>query len=97
MPIGQTNLRCHPEVLKEKVHETVKNLRLLQLSDETALFNLQQSVTEREKELGDVQINHPVVVGWFSDNKLLSVGSLIIENGIADIGILTHPQARRKG
>ena len=77
--------------------KTVKNLRLLQPSDESALFSLQQSVTNHEKELGDVDIKHPVVIGWFSNSELLSVGSLIIENDIADLGILTHPQARGKG
>ena len=77
--------------------KTVKNIRLLQLSDETALEVLKQSVTSRERELGDIDIRHPVVMGYFSDNKLLSVGSLIVENNIADIGILTHSEARGKG
>ena len=78
-------------------YETAINMRLLQSSDQAALFSLQESVTNYEKKLGDINIEHPVVIGWFSDSKLLCVGSLIIEDEIADIGILTHPQARGKG
>ena len=78
-------------------YKPVKNLRLLQASDEAALVKLQHSVTNYERELGDVNIEHPIVIGWFAESELLSIGSLIVENEIADIGILTHPQARGKG
>ena len=74
------------------------NLRLLHSSDKAAIKNLQQDVTPLERQLGEVNLEHSVVLGWFSpDNRLLCVGSLIIEKNLADIGILTHPNARNQG
>jgi predicted GNAT family acetyltransferase len=73
-------------------------VRRLEDNDETHLKRLQQACTERDLELGDVQIDHPLVYGCFVGEDLASVASVIHQdNRIADIGVLTHPKYRQKG
>jgi GNAT superfamily N-acetyltransferase len=72
-------------------------VRVLNPSDAALLEALNDACSETEQELGDVQIDQPLVVGWLEDGQLLAAASQLLNGEIADIGVLTHPDARGRG
>lgn len=73
------------------------HIRPLLPTDSAALSVLQQAATARERELGTIELDHSVVLGWFEQARLLGAGSLIYDGEVADVGVLTHPAARGRG
>jgi GNAT superfamily N-acetyltransferase len=72
-------------------------VRVLNAGDAELLAQLHQACPEQDRELGDVYITQPLVVGWFEDERLLAAASHLVDGAMADIGVLTHPDARGRG
>ncbi|GGR41854.1 GNAT family N-acetyltransferase [Deinococcus ruber] len=69
-------------------------IRRLQQEDASSLDDLNAAVSDLERDLGNVSMEHDVVLGYFEAGRLLGAASLIIEDDVADVGVLTHPEAR---
>jgi len=65
--------------------------------DAPALAALLQAATAREGQLANVQLGHLVALGFFEVGQLRGAASLIDEDGVVDVGVLTHPGARGCG
>lgn len=73
-------------------------LKKLSESDRTAFNDLKARTSEKDNETSFVEMDHPVVFGCLFDNKLVAVSSnLNWGEYIADIGILTDSNYRKKG
>lgn len=67
--------------------------------DDAALFDeLQATCSEEDRDLAEISIEDIAPHGYFVDDKLVSVASLLEETeDIVDIGVITHPDYRRRG
>ena len=73
-------------------------LRRLDAKDCDALENLQARSSRRDLERSQIAIDDPLVLGYFQDQQLMSVASLLYRgNRVADVGVLTSPEARGRG
>lgn len=81
------DLPCHAE-----------RIRPLTAADAPLLADLQAACEARELELSKVNIDDPYIVGYFDGAALAGAGSLLIgEHDLYDIGVLTHPDHRKRG
>jgi RimJ/RimL family protein N-acetyltransferase len=75
-----------------------ENIAALTSSNKKQLTALLARCSDKDKELGEVSLDDPVVLGYFNGDELAGVGSLLHENNnIADIGILVVPESRKQG
>ncbi|UYO99347.1 GNAT family N-acetyltransferase [Oceanotoga sp. DSM 15011] len=71
--------------------------RLLTKKDLNILNDMKTYCTKEELEMGFVEIDHEGIMGCFDGEKLVSAGSYIYwGDRIGDIGILTHPEYRKR-
>jgi hypothetical protein len=63
------------------------------------LRELHHACPDEDCKLGEVEIGHPVVLGFIEEGRILGAASYMFEaaHPIADIGVLVHPQTRRRG
>jgi ribosomal protein S18 acetylase RimI-like enzyme len=74
------------------------NITALNSSDKGQLDILFARCSEKDKELGEVSLDDPVILGYFKNDRLFGVGSLLYQgDSIADIGIIVDPAARNRG
>lgn len=70
-------------------------IRVLTRDDDALLTDLQAQCTADERDLSEISIADPLVVGWFDGDRLAGVGSLLErQHDIDDIGVITHPAYR---
>lgn len=70
-------------------------IRVLTHDDYALLTDLQAQCTADERELSQISIVDPLIVGWFDGDRLAGVGSLLQRpHEIDDIGVITHPAWR---
>ncbi len=70
----------------------------LAADDAAALADLQAACSERERGWAQISIDDPFAVGWWDQERLLGAASLLFPAaGIADVGVLVRPPARRRG
>lgn len=85
----------------ESFHETtIENgdFRKIGDSDKEAFNALKKRTTPEDDELSFVEMDHPVIFGCYMDDKLVSVSSnLNWGEHLADIGILTDSEYRKRG
>lgn len=67
-------------------------------NDDKEMFDIfLESCSDEDKEVGQVSLEDPVAYGYVIDNKIVSVASLWhFGENISDVGVLTHPDYRRK-
>jgi GNAT superfamily N-acetyltransferase len=84
-----------------------ERVRQLQVADSVALTDLHRACPALEQRLANVSIDHPAVFGSFGDEGdeadgsagLLAAASFIDSDrdAISDVGVLVHPEHRRRG
>lgn len=73
-------------------------VRRLAPEDQHLLDELLRTSGPEATAEADVSVDHPVAVGIVEDDRLLAVASLLdMGHGTVDVGVLVHPQARRRG
>jgi len=73
-------------------------VRQLGREDAALLEELNAACTPHDRRQGEVEIDHPVVVGCFDDGRLAAAASFIFYGeAVADVGVITHPEARGRG
>ncbi|MDD3049306.1 MAG: GNAT family N-acetyltransferase [Bacilli bacterium] len=72
-------------------------VRQLQYEDEELLTMMKQECNSSEVELAQIMIHDIHVLGAFVEDKLVGVSSILDLWGTYDVGILVHPQYRRRG
>lgn len=73
-------------------------IRPLSVADTPLIRRFQAACTPRDLQLGQIEPDDPVVVGYFVDDQLAGIGSLLYWGyDIADIGIISHPAYRKRG
>jgi GNAT superfamily N-acetyltransferase len=73
-------------------------VRLLLPPDGPLLDDLVRAAGPEEAEEADVSIAHPCAVGILDGGRLVAAASLIdVGRTAVDVGVLVHPQARRRG
>lgn len=73
-------------------------LRQLSVADTDIIRQLQAACSAYEIQLGQIEPDDPLIVGYFEDDHLAGIGSLLYwSHDIADIGIITHPAYRGHG
>ncbi|GAB3529761.1 GNAT family N-acetyltransferase [Arthrobacter monumenti] len=87
---------ARPDLLQES---PVNALRQLTEQDRTAFEEFQAAASEQDLDDAYVELGHWAVFGSFENNRLVSAASMYPwrDSEIADIGILTLPQFRKKG
>lgn len=71
--------------------------RLMTKDDKELLNELHSACTEEEIEAAYIEYDHEIINGIFKDGKLVSCSSVLDWNTFYDIGIITHPNHRKKG
>jgi ribosomal protein S18 acetylase RimI-like enzyme len=73
-------------------------VRPLTPADAPLLAALHAACDAKELALSKVNIDDPYIVGYFDGEVLAGAGSLLIgEHDLYDIGVLTHPNYRKRG
>lgn len=72
-------------------------LRQLTLDDGDQMTALHNANTPADVEEGFVEVTHEIAFGCFAGDQLVAASSGYRRTGFMDIGVLTHPQFRRKG
>jgi GNAT superfamily N-acetyltransferase len=73
------------------------DLRSLTLDDADALATMQQACHPDEVDEGEVSVEDEIGFGLFLDTTLATVATGFRLTGFMDIGVLTHPNFRRRG
>lgn len=73
------------------------DLRPLTLDDADALATMQAACHPDEVEEGEVSVEDEIGFGIFLDSALATVATGFRLTGFMDIGVLTHPDFRRRG
>jgi predicted GNAT family acetyltransferase len=73
------------------------NVRKLELGDADQMSGLHQACTPEEVEEGYVEVTHQITFGCFQYEELVAASSGYERTGFLDIGVLTHPNFRKKG
>ena len=71
-------------------------LRPLTESDTDAMSALHSANTPEDVDEGYVEVTHQVAFGCFLDEQLVAAASGYERTGFLDIGVLTHPEFRKK-
>jgi RimJ/RimL family protein N-acetyltransferase len=76
-----------------------KPFRMRQLSeaDADAMSALHAANTPEDVDEGYVEVTHQIAFGCFLDQQLVAAASGYERTGFLDIGVLTHPEFRKKG
>ncbi len=72
-------------------------LRQLSEADADAMSALHAANTPEDVDEGYVEVTHQVAFGCFSGEQLVAAASGYERTGFLDIGVLTHPEFRKKG
>jgi GNAT superfamily N-acetyltransferase len=72
-------------------------LRKLTSDDTEAMSALHAANTPEDVEEGYVEVTHQIAFGCFHNGRLVAASSGYERTGFLDIGVLTHPDHRRKG
>ena len=72
-------------------------LRQLSEADVDAMSALHAANTPEDVDEGYVEVTHQVAFGCFLEKQLVAAASGYERTGFLDIGILTHPNFRKKG
>jgi GNAT superfamily N-acetyltransferase len=72
-------------------------LRQLTEADTQAMSALHSANTPEDVDEGYVEVTHQVAFGCFLDEQLVAGASGYERTGFLDIGVLTHPEFRKKG
>ena len=74
------------------------SIHALDTSDAAAFAAFANACPETDRRAGQVNLDDPLVIGWWERDRLLGAASLLYPvPAVADIGIMVHPQARRRG
>lgn len=73
------------------------SLRQLTKTDADAMSALHDANTPEDVDEGFVEVDHQIAFGCFLDNQLIAAASGYERTGFLDIGVLTHPEFRKKG
>ena len=73
------------------------SLRKLTTEDAEIMSTLHDANTPEEVEEGYVEVTHQVAFGCFHNGQLVAAASGYERTGFLDIGVLTHPDFRKKG
>lgn len=73
------------------------SLRQLSAADADAMSALHAANTPEDVDEGYVEVNHQVAFGCFLGEQLVAAASGYERTGFLDIGVLTHPEFRKKG
>lgn len=73
--------------------------RLLTEADRAAFDQFHQAASEQDREDAFVELDHWAVVGVFEKGRLVSAASMCLwaDSPVADLGVLTLPDARGRG
>lgn len=75
----------------------VPGVRKLDQSDSAAVTQLHRACPAIDQKMSDVSIDHPAVFGCFVNEELAAAASFIdYRDAISDVGVLVHPQYRRR-
>lgn len=87
--------------LEKRKYDRIENsqyCRKLTKNDKEMFDTFLESCSEEDKEVGEVNLEDPVVYGLIIDNKIVTAASLWhFGESLSDIGVLTHPNYRKKG
>jgi GNAT superfamily N-acetyltransferase len=72
-------------------------LRQLNEADTDVMSALHAANTQQDVDEGYVEVTHQVAFGCFFENQLVAASSGYERTGFLDIGVLTHPEFRKKG
>lgn len=73
------------------------NVRKLELGDTEHMAVLHQACTPEDVDEGYVEVSHQIAFGCFHQGELVAASSGYERTGFLDIGVLTHPNFRKKG
>lgn len=73
------------------------SLRQLSAADADAMSALHAANTPEDVDEGYVEVTHQIAFGCFLDEQLVAAASGYERTGFLDIGVLTHPEFRKKG
>lgn len=72
-------------------------VRKLGPDDTYAMKDLNAACTDEEAEEAYVELNHLIAQGAFEGERLLAASSGYVRTGFLDLGVVTHPEARKRG
>ena len=72
-------------------------LRPLSEADEAAMSALNEANPPEDVDEGYVEVTHEIAFGCFLGEKLAAAASGYERTGFLDIGVITHPEFRKKG
>jgi GNAT superfamily N-acetyltransferase len=72
-------------------------VRILSERDGPALEALNAALSDEERELARISIHDYRAVGWFEADQMAAAASFLEEDGLLDIGVMTHPAFRGRG
>lgn len=87
----------HPSDLPPYLPPEPFSLRKLTTEDAKIMSVLHQANTPEDVEEGYVEVTHQIAFGCFHNGQLVAASSGYERTGFLDIGVLTHPNFRRKG
>lgn len=78
---------------------TPAGVRRLTFNDRDAFDEFQRAAALEDLDEADVELEHPVVYGSFHDGRIAGVASIYPwdDSRLADVGVLTLPEFRRRG
>jgi GNAT superfamily N-acetyltransferase len=87
----------HPSDLPAYLPTDSFSVRKLTLEDAEQMSALQQASTAEEVDESDVEVTYQIAFGCFHEGQLVAASSGYERTGFLDIGVLTHPDFRKKG
>jgi hypothetical protein len=87
----------HPSDLPAYIPPAPFNLRKLSGEDLNVMTELHNACSAEEVEEGYVEVTHQISFGCFQGEQLVAASSGYERTGFLDIGVLTHPDFRKKG
>lgn len=87
----------HPSDLPPYLPPEPFSLRKLTIKDAEHMSALHAANTTKDVEEGYVEVTHQIAFGCFHEGQLVAASSGYERTGFLDIGVLTHPNFRKKG
>jgi GNAT superfamily N-acetyltransferase len=87
----------YPDDLRPAPPGAAYQVRRLDEKDAAAMADLWAAVPQAEMEEADIGVDHDVAFGCFREGALAAGASGFRMAGFIDIGVLTHPDFRRRG
>jgi len=91
------NYYLFPQDLPDYIPPPPFTLRQLTEADAGVMSALHDANTPEDVDEGYVEVTHQIAFGCFLDGQLVSASSGYERTGFMDIGVLTHPDFRKKG